>query len=155
LLLILLSGSIIEERSLFVAMSLRSPSFSSTSIGRSSIGRSSQSIDKERKSPSTERDKGQEISALPFIVYELQSTWNTFLHFSLGAFCHQGALIGAGATFAVEKHSLVGKRGSLMVNPFGCAGHSWDPEYVAVKEVRHVSTNPARLLESREGAQCP
>jgi serine/threonine protein kinase len=118
---------------------------SSTSISRSSLGTSSQI-----KAPEGEAPKGHEIPALPFIICSLHSTWNTFLHFSPGAFCRYGTLVGSGANFAVEKHSLKGKRGSLLVDPFKSAENPWNPTYVAVKKVRRVSSDPGRVFQALE-----
>ena len=98
-------------------------------------------------SGSAQRD---EISTLPFTICALQSKWNTFLHFNPGAFCRNGTLIGLGATFAVEKHNLKDKHGSLLANPFGTAAQPWNPSFVAIKKVRHAAPDPARTLQSLE-----
>ena len=120
---------------------------SSSVLARSVINSlASESYRQSQEQPTANKD----ISALPFILNSIERTWNSFLHFAPGAFNRRGTLLGGGATFSVERHSLNEKRGSLMVDPFSGANECLRPEFVAVKKVRQISASPDYVFKSIE-----
>ena len=110
------------------------------------------SVDRSPLSTHVASDQpGREISALPFMACGLYSTVGSyFLHFYPGTFCRGGTLIGAGATFVVEKHSLQHRFGTSMVDPFTTAEVAWCSDIVAVKKVGRISKDARRVFQTLE-----
>lgn len=92
----------------------------------------------------------QSISPLPFLVCSLYDRENVLLRFLPGAFRRQGDVLGQGATFSVEKHTLkdIG-RGMIDDLVSGDLAYSRWPS-VAIKRIRRNPTQPSKTFETVE-----
>jgi serine/threonine protein kinase len=120
---------------------------SSQSLPRSILTDSSTVTVKGKDTQKTTLDR---ISPLPFLVCSLYAQNDDFLGFLPGAFRRQGDVVGQGATFSVEKHTLkeIG-RGMVddLVHGDDICAHR---PVVAIKRLRNMHHIPWKTFETVE-----